>query len=361
MFYLINGFCLYVALQIAPLPRPHSLAPDATFSHLLRVATYAGVYFLVRERVIELGRHAWSAVIPILIVAAGEAVAGLGQLAAGGPFTEATGSFRDHSHYACMLSMALPLAVAFAARKYSSAHQRAIPVAALTAACLILLAGIVAAGSRMAFVSTFLSLALFGTLVLHTRLVRPTLGKLFAGSTVLILVFVVALSGSAQIIPRFLKLFSPEAARFELPFPIWAQAAAVFRAHPWLGCGLGALGEGIRRLFLSNVNYYAQNDYLQLLAELGVAGALIGGLVVGVILWQALRAIYTIRDPRFKWLAVGVFCSLATLLIHSIIEFNLYIPANAFAFAWIAAIPSGLRCPKGLEVLISPLERGRWM
>jgi O-antigen ligase len=193
------------------------------------------------------------------------------------------------------------------------------------------------------------------------RFLRPTLGKILAGAGALVVTFLVALETSAQIIPRFLKLFSPETARFELPFPIWAQVAAVFRAHPWFGCGLGALSAGIRQLFSSDVNYYAQNDYLQLLAELGLAGALIAGAILVLLLWQALRAVYTIRDARLKWLALGALCSLATLLIHSIIEFNLYIPANAFTFAWIAAIPAGLQRATGLEVLISPVERDRWV
>jgi len=88
---------------------------------------------------------------------------------------------------------------------------------------------------------------------------------------------------------------------------------------------------------------HAHNDYLQLLAETGVIGLGLCTLIVVLATWQALRALRRRHDPLMRGAAFGVALAICWLAIHSTVDFNMQIPANAFtltvllALAWVAA------------------------
>jgi putative inorganic carbon (HCO3(-)) transporter len=88
---------------------------------------------------------------------------------------------------------------------------------------------------------------------------------------------------------------------------------------------------------------YAHNDYLQVLAEMGIIGSVCAGLVVVLAMIQALVALRRRNDPLMRGTAFGVSLALCWLLIHSTVDFNMQIPANAMtmsailALAWISA------------------------
>lgn len=88
---------------------------------------------------------------------------------------------------------------------------------------------------------------------------------------------------------------------------------------------------------------HAHNDYLQLLTETGVIGLGLCTLIVVLATWQALRALRRRHDPLMRGAAFGVALAICWLAIHSTVDFNMQIPANAFtlsvllALAWVAA------------------------
>ena len=95
---------------------------------------------------------------------------------------------------------------------------------------------------------------------------------------------------------------------------------------------------------------HAHNDYLQLLTETGVPGL---ALCVLIVLMAAVQALTTLRrrsDPLMRGTAFGVALAICWLAIHSTVDFNMQIPANALtmtvmlALAWVAA---SLRDGKG--------------
>ena len=95
---------------------------------------------------------------------------------------------------------------------------------------------------------------------------------------------------------------------------------------------------------------YAHNDYLQVLAETGVVGLAACGLIVVLATIQALLAMRRRNDPLMRGAAFGVSLAICWLLIHSTVDFNMQIPANAFtmsmmmALAWItSSLKSGSR------------------
>jgi len=87
-------------------------------------------------------------------------------------------------------------------------------------------------------------------------------------------------------------------------------------------------------------SYYdhAHNDYLEFAAETGVVGFLLSGMAVLLTLAVVLAALYRRRSSINRGMAFGVTMAMTALLIHSTVDFNLQIPANAATFMLILAL-----------------------
>jgi len=87
---------------------------------------------------------------------------------------------------------------------------------------------------------------------------------------------------------------------------------------------------------------HAHNDYVEFGAESGIAGLLVLATLVILSLGAALRAQWERRDPLMRGIAFASIMGITSILIHSWVDFNLQIPANAalfmvlLAFAWIS-------------------------
>ena len=83
---------------------------------------------------------------------------------------------------------------------------------------------------------------------------------------------------------------------------------------------------------------YAHNDYVQIAAETGLVGLSLLGLVVVLSLGAAVRAQWVRRDPLMRGMAFASIMGTTALLIHSWVDFNLQIPANALLFMVVLAL-----------------------
>jgi len=83
---------------------------------------------------------------------------------------------------------------------------------------------------------------------------------------------------------------------------------------------------------------HAHNDYLEFLAEYGIIGTGLLGSVVLLAFVNALIAIRQRRSPLFKGLAFSVAMGIMAIMIHSSVDFNLQIPANAALFVLFLAL-----------------------
>jgi len=86
---------------------------------------------------------------------------------------------------------------------------------------------------------------------------------------------------------------------------------------------------------------YAHNDYLQVLLEMGWVGFGLGvalvGRVLGRLWWVTQRS-----EGEGWYLGVGCMGALVALGLHSVVDFNLYFPANAMVAAWVMGMGEGL-------------------
>ena len=87
-------------------------------------------------------------------------------------------------------------------------------------------------------------------------------------------------------------------------------------------------------------NYYdhAHDDYAELGSEYGVIGMLLLGALVVSSFFASLFAQYRRRNPLMRGMAFSSTMGIIALMMHSFVDFNLHIPANAAIFMVILSL-----------------------
>src|SRR5213082_1359041 len=120
------------------------------------------------------------------------------------------------------------------------------------------------------------------------------------------------------------------------------DALAMLRDFPLTGIGAGTF-YAVYPMYTSAVvvtgfTRHAHNDYLQFACEFGLVFAAVLSAVVLASLWTAIRAQLKRRDPLMQGMGFAATMAIAALLIHSAVDFNLQIPANAAMFVVMLAL-----------------------
>jgi O-antigen ligase len=178
-----------------------------------------------------------------------------------------------------------------------------------------------------------------GVLVLWLIL-RRTVGKhLLSGGAVLLLAFLmVSWLGVQQLVERFSSLQSLEVTsgkRASMRADTWR----IFLDHPWTGTGLGTLQlvfPAYETLYDGKVVNHTHNDYLEGLAETGIAGGLCCLWFLGVLFFDSLRRLSRSNGAFASTLQLSAFVACLGFLTHGLADFNLHIPANALLFFLLA-------------------------
>ncbi len=135
------------------------------------------------------------------------------------------------------------------------------------------------------------------------------------------------------------RLRSLSGASFRLD--TWRDSLRLAAASPLVGHGLGAFHDAYPRFKQGHESVrveHAENDYLETLAETGIAG-LLPALAALVLLFRAVAG----RAPGDRSAVVlgagrGGLAALAALAVHSAFDFDLRIPSNAALAALAAAM-----------------------
>jgi O-antigen ligase len=109
------------------------------------------------------------------------------------------------------------------------------------------------------------------------------------------------------------------------------------------GCGLGGFKSNFMKFQSAAQEFeieFAHNDYLDYLAELGLIGFAIILVIVFGLVRQTLLGVWRQPDESRRFLQIACSASLICILLHSIVDFNMHIEANAMTLAWIAGAGS---------------------
>lgn len=178
-----------------------------------------------------------------------------------------------------------------------------------------------------------------GVLVLWLLLRRTPRKHLLSGGAVLLLAFLmVSWLGVQQLVERFSSLQSLEVSagkRASMRADTWR----IFLDHPWMGTGLGTLQDVFphyETLYDGRIVNHTHNDYLEGLAETGIAGGLCCAWFLGILLFDSLRRLFQSNGSFASVLQFSGLIACLGFLTHSLVDFNLHIPANALLFFFMA-------------------------
>ena len=211
---------------------------------------------------------------------------------------------------------------------------------------LCCVAGLLITGSRggalsfAAGLGVLLVLGLWRAAAGGAGVVRLALTVLIAGSLAVGGLYA-ALSHSPELQARAGVLLD----RTDIRLRLWPAAIREFHDAPVAGTGAGTYlyyGRMYRDPSVQNDPIRPHNDYLELLAEYGAVGAAGCLLFLGAHLRWGARAFRHIAlsvggvggSNAAAW-NMGALAAVACLLVHSVVDFNLHIPANALLMAFV--------------------------
>jgi O-antigen ligase len=382
---MIYGFFVVIVLQCVPLPGsfvkmlspatyqsyhegtvytglpfpnwlPLSVCSQATEEELYKYLAYGIIFFMIVQT-IRTRRQVNRLVFSILAVGLLEALYGFTKFLriASKSGVWVHGTFVNKNHFAGYMEMVILLALGVFFTRFEtpgSAHlklsvdaiREKYPKAFLMLlGILIMISAQVLSGSRGGISSLSFGILCFALLASSRRLLRRWV--------VILLFFLPIVVGatalmSPNILVQALKRFT--GLQFEQSFlfrwELWKSAAHIFRDFPIIGSGLGTfthLGQRYRTFREQLQHYqYAENDYLQFLAESGI----IGMSLLLISAWMFLSATFVLWKQRHsRWtvaLSAGGMSALFSIVIHSVTDFNLHIPSNALLFTVVAALSS---------------------
>jgi O-antigen ligase len=122
---------------------------------------------------------------------------------------------------------------------------------------------------------------------------------------------------------------------------VWRDALRLAASSPLVGSGLGAFEDALPPFKTGAGDLrveHAENDYVELLAEGGVAAGALAGLLIAAALVGGLHSVRDEPHRAAQGIRAGALAGVAALLVHSAFDFNLRIPSNALLFVLLVAI-----------------------
>ncbi|HUA69239.1 MAG TPA: O-antigen ligase family protein [Candidatus Saccharimonadales bacterium] len=267
----------------------------------------------------------------------------------------ASGTYISPDHFAAFLEMILPLAFSYALLGRVKPVTRAL----LIYAAASILAGLAVTFSRGGWVAAAIGLlALLGILMRHQN------HRLRASLVLIALVLAIGgtigaakyLATTPNYFRRIDKLESFTQLTWDSRRDMWVAALQMWRDHFWWGVGPALYDYRFGQYRPESMQLRplrAHNDYLNLLADWGTVGGVI--VLTGMIVFGAslMRTWKYVRPPENDFgrglsdrsaFFLGASTGLLALAVHSLVDFNLHIPADAvLGVTLLALLSSNLR------------------
>ena len=242
------------------------------------------------------------------------------------------GPYVNRNHFAGFAELVIPVAlVPLVLGKVRRERWLAVGIFALLPIVALFLSA-----SRGGIVSFAAEIAVLALLMI----LRRTGGRhVLTGGVVLVLAFMlVSWLGVRQILERFSSMQSlevTEGKRASMRHDAWR----IFRDHPWAGTGLGTLPvvfPPYESLYDGRVVNHAHNDYLEILADTGLAGGFCCVWFLGVLFFRSLKHLLVTDKSFAAALHLSGLVACCGFLVHSLVDFNLHMPGNAMLFLLMA-------------------------
>jgi len=252
------------------------------------------------------------------------------------------GPYVNHNHYAGLMEMLIPVALVIALSRQAADRVR---IAAGVAAA-IMVGTVFLSGSRGGMLSVFAELAVLAFILLRQKK-RSVRIAIAAGAFLIVVLSLLVWLGGKEL-TQTVGSISTEA-REEISggvrLSIAKDGIRMFTHRPVLGWGFGTFPVVYPQFRSFYTNFFvnaAHNDYVQLLAEVGILGFATMLWFLVIVFRHALRKIRNWTTETSGAATVACVLGIIGILLHSFVDFNLQIPANAaifYVFCSIAAAP----------------------
>ena len=382
---LLAFFLLLVLFQIVPLPSgilkilspktfalrseltlgpsassfPLSFFPLLTQIEFFKWLTLAGLFiFLLGWRPLEEGDETRKQLL-VAVMAAGalESLYGMFEffsghrhilnVAAENLISSATGTFVNRNYFAGYLLMVIPLSMGFLFSRevtrtgryrgwrhgLSSLDGKTLLIGF---GVIVMILGLLFSASRMGILSLLLS---FTLIILFFRSSRK--GGRFSRGSILILGLAIlwaAWIGLDAVISRFFTASED----FKGRWMFWVNTFQIYKDFPIFGSGLGTFFQVFpmyRSSHIVGLVTHAENDFLQLLSEVGALGMSPVVILFFFLLWKVFSGVRALTDGEpARYIALGGLVGILALMFHSLVERNIQVPANAFLYTFVFAL-----------------------
>jgi O-antigen ligase len=343
---LFGPMLLFGALILWQLVTGRTVYHAATFSAALLYCAYGLVSFLTVQclrRTSQLRNLAWIFSVygfAIATFALLQGIAGNGKLYwLRVPQSDGWiyGPYVNHNHYAGLMEMLIPIPLVISLIGGVCGRSRALALlAAAVMASTIFLSG--SRGGMAAFAVQIILLAAF--LLKQRR--NWTAPFALAGFLALSLILLLWLGGG-DLADRLTSLHTEARAGLSSAtrLTVDRDALKIFAHRPLMGWGLGVFGviyPSFSSLSTSSKVGMAHNDYLQLLVEMGAAGFVVALWFLVALFRSARRKLNHATSATNAAVTLAALLGISGILVHSLVDFNLQIPANATLFYVVCAV-----------------------
>ena len=264
--------------------------------------------------------------------------------------TSPFGPFANHNHFAGYMELLIPLPLALVVARHGRVEIRLLY---LFAAGMMAVAAMtsLSRGGMISLVAGILFIGLFGMRLRRDKGSSRVAMFLSQAVVVIGIMAVVAAGifwiGADPVLKRVTQGQTASSAPAKETFLssrgwIWRDTFSMIRANPILGVGLGAYETAFPIYSESDGSLrvpQAHNDYLQVVADAGVVGA-VSALWFIVAVFRAVARGVRSGDRLLAGLALGTGGGIFAMLVHSIFDFNLQIPSNALLFLVLVGVAS---------------------
>jgi O-antigen ligase len=259
----------------------------------------------------------------------------------------AFGPFINRHHFAgyMELTIALPLGLLFAGAVDKEKRFIYLFIAGLMGVALVMTASRGGIISLVAEIFFLMIVTAIWRKPSHRRRRKGhrfkfVLGRLGMTGALLVALFLgVVLLGGEFSINRFIDSVNtddPTTGRAHF----WSVTLDIIKAHPYLGTGLGAFGVIYTKYDTRSGLYrleQAHNDYLQVLSDAGIIGAVLALSFVLLLFGKAIARAHS-RDDFRRGVALAALSGCFGVMVHSFFDFTLHTTSNALLFLVLAAI-----------------------
>lgn len=323
-----------------------------TYTMALPYLAYGVLAFLVVQ---SLRRSSQAKTVAIAIIAYGALVASFALLQGLSPNGKVYwirtprfggwiyGPYVNHNHYAGLMEMLVPIPLVFCLTRYAHGHVRtaAASIAALMAGTIFF------SGSRGGMIAFVVELIFLGV-VLRTMRRGTRLAAGFGVFAALMLVLLIWIGG-IELSKRVSTIGAETKQEVSggVRWTIDKDGFRMFLHKPLLGWGFGTFPvvyPQFRTFYTSFFVNEAHNDYLQLLVETGLVGFAILGWFLTQLYSNAFPKLYNWPDDINGAVALACLLGCTGILVHSLVDFNLQVPANA-AWFYVLCVIAASRDP----------------